>query len=258
MGAESVTELVDVVSRRAPVLGLLADGTREKRELRDRLGVSRSTAYKARRELEEAGLVRTDGDRVELTQFGRLAHRHYDAFVGGFQRVAAARPLLDAVPNDATVPLALVVRGQQVLVERHAPERPLARFEELTEAADRIQCLSPVAMPRYLPRIRERVTADDLALELVLESGAVERLDADEDFRAALETDCVAVYESETNLPYGLVLLDDAPVAFVAYTEQGTVAGLVVSDDPDACAWAIAAYERYRDAARRLDVEVAN
>ncbi|WP_254536531.1 helix-turn-helix transcriptional regulator [Halomarina litorea] len=257
MREEPVTELVDVLARRAPVLDLLADGPREKRDLRDLLGVSRSTAYKARRELEELGLVRTEGGRVTLTQFGRLARRQYDGFLAGIERITAARPIIESVPDDATLPLALVVRGQQVCGERHAPERPLARFEVLAGDATHIKCVSPVAMPRYLSRIRERVSDDDLVVELVLEPGAVDRLDTDPDFRATLESDAVALYEHDAHLPYGLVILDDAAVAFVSYTDQGAVAGLAVSDDIDACAWATAAYERHRAAARELGADSA-
>jgi predicted transcriptional regulator len=256
MGGAPTSELIDVVARRSSVLGLLADGPLEKRDLREELGVSRSTAYKARRELEEWDLVRTDAGSVELTQFGRLVRRQFDWFVAGVERVSAARSLLAHVPEDVLLPLALVVHGQQVRGERNAPERPLTRFEDLAEQSHHIRCLSPVAMPRYLPRIRRRVAADDLAVELVLETGAVARLDSDPDFRAALDSEAVSLYESEAQLPYGLVILDDGrAVAFVTYTDQGAVAGLAVSDDPDACGWAMAAYERHREAARYLSVD---
>lgn len=255
MREEQVADLVDVVARRADALTVLADGPREKRDLRDVLDVSRSTAYKARRELEEWGLVRTEGGEVTLTQFGRLVRRQYDDFLAGVERIVEARPLLSSIPEETMLPLALVVRGRQVRGERHAPERPLARFEDITETASHIKCLSPVAMPRYLPRIRERVSDDDLVVEFVLESGALERLDADPDFRAALESDAVCLCECEEHLPYGLVILDDEVVAFVAYADTGAVVGLVVSDDPAACAWATAAYEHYRDAGEQLTLD---
>lgn len=50
-------EAMDVVSRRADVLELMLEEPAFNRDLRSGLGVSRSTAYKALRELEELQLV---------------------------------------------------------------------------------------------------------------------------------------------------------------------------------------------------------
>jgi predicted transcriptional regulator len=250
----TVADRFDLVARRSDYLELLADRPRSKRELRDALGVSRSTEYKARRELRAAGLVRCEGDEVALTQFGRLARRQYDWFLGGFERLVDARPMLSALPDDRRLPLALFARGRQVGVVRTDPERPLAAFEDLAEAADRLRCLAPVALPRYLPRIRERVDADDLALELVLESGAAERLSREADFAPALRTGRFSALRTDRYVPFGLLLVDGGEtVALIAYRDRGAVAGLVASRDPSARAWAEATYERYREASTALE-----
>ncbi|PSQ02500.1 hypothetical protein BRC94_02085 [Halobacteriales archaeon QS_5_70_17] len=241
-GDGTVADRFDLVARRSDYLGLLADRPRSERELRDALGVSRSTEYKARRELRAAGLVRCEGDEVALTQFGRLARRQYDWFLGGFERLVDARPMLSALPDD------------RVGVVRTDPERPLAAFEDLAEAADRLRCLTPVALPRYLPRIRERVDADDLALELVLESGAAERLSREADFAPALRTGRFSALRTDRYVPFGLLLVDGGEtVALIAYRDRGAVAGLVASRDPSARAWAEATYERYREASTALE-----
>ena len=70
--------LADVLRKRAPLLETLADGPLTQRDVRDELGVSRSTVYKALRELESAGLVVGRPEGYALTGLGRLAWRRRD------------------------------------------------------------------------------------------------------------------------------------------------------------------------------------
>jgi len=115
--------VVAALEKRARLLRMLADGPMDKPALRDALEVSRSTVYKALRELEELGLVHRVDDGYALTQFGRLARRKHDEFratVGDYTCRFLTRPGLFSATelDDGTATLlqhATVQDGDRVL-----------------------------------------------------------------------------------------------------------------------------------------------
>jgi len=237
---------LDALRKRAPMLEALADGPTTQRALRDDLGVARSTAYKGLRELEAAGLV-VDGDGgYRLTRMGRLAWRRHDAYLTRLRRLAAAERLLETVPADVHLPLSLFEHGHVHVPGRHAPERPLERLDALAETADRLRCLSPSGMPRYLSDIHERVQAGRQTATLVLERPALERLAADyDDYDAVRSTTGVELRRVEAELPFAVVLFDDDRLGLFGY-DDGTLAGAVFADDEAAVRWGERVFERHR------------
>jgi len=241
----------DLLARRERVLGVLATGPMDQRDLRDALDVSRSTAYKALRELEEAGLVARTGDgRYRLTQFGSLAYRRHSEYVAAVGRLTAARTVVETLPDDLLVPLAFVERGHAVVASPHAPERPLDRLDEETDRSNDYRVLSPIAVPRFLPEIHEQVAEGDLVVELLVERGAVEYLREYDRLDDALDTDGFGLFRTDEPIEFGVLACDDRETAALfAYGPQGGVAGMFVSDDPAAYRWADRTYRRYREAA---------
>jgi predicted transcriptional regulator len=245
----------ETLARRERVLDELAAGPRDQRDLRDALGVSRSTAYKSLRELEEAGLVRQVGDgRYRLTQYGSLAHRRHSEYVARVGRLEAARPVVEALPDDLVVPLALVERGHLVVASPHAPERPLERLYAESARSHDYRVLSPIAVPRYLPDIHDRVERDDLAAEILVEAGAVDYLREYDRIDEALGTDGFSLLRTDEPLEFGLFVDDDREgAALFAYGPQGSVVGMLLSDTPDAYRWADRTYRRHRGAATPVE-----
>ncbi|WP_255151127.1 helix-turn-helix transcriptional regulator [Halorarius halobius] len=248
-GADGV---VSTLSNRWALVEALADGPRSKADLEASLGVARSTVYKGLRELEGAGVVRATSEGYALTQFGRLARRKHDDYRATVARLCALRSVLDAVPRDADLPLSVVERSRVVVPDRHAPERPLTRFETLADGARRIRTLSPVAIPRFMPDIHDSVAAGDRDIEMVVESGVLDAIDRRYDgFEAALD-DGLGVYAAEGSLPFGLALFDDEAVTLTAHATDGSMQGLLLCDCPDVCAWADGVYDRHRRAATEV------
>lgn len=237
-----------VAERRRGILTALADQPLDQRDLRDTVSVSRSTVYKALRELEAADLVREGDDgRYHLTQYGRLVRRRHDDYEARRRRLEAAAPVLNALPESLLVPLSFVERGRVYTADRYAPERPFAQMEFISEASDDYRCLSPIAVPRYMAQIHGRVEEEGLDVELLVERPAVEPLRSYDRFDEAVADPAFSLRATDAELPFGILVTEDTEVACLfTYGDGGSLRGMLVSEAPGAYDWAARQYERFR------------
>jgi predicted transcriptional regulator len=87
-GGDGSDDLITAVTKRAEFLSAFSSEPIPKRDLGDELRVSRSTVYKAVRELREHDLVKRTDDGLELTLAGRLLETEYDTFRGTWKTCA--------------------------------------------------------------------------------------------------------------------------------------------------------------------------
>lgn len=244
---DSPDGLGGALETRAELLAALADADtpQAKRALRDELGVARSTVYKGLRELAALGLVRDTGDGYTLTALGRLGREAHERYRARLTDLSAARSVLADVPADAAVPPEFVADATVTTANRTEPERPLAAFETAVEDADCLRSLSPAALPRYMADLHDDVS-EGKSRELVVERPAASALEASYDeFDDALAAG-LDVYTLAEPLPFGLTLFDEEAAALTTY-EGGNVSGILLSDAPEAYAWADETYETYRE-----------
>lgn len=247
---ESPDGLAGALETRSGLLAVLADGPRRKRELREELGVARSTVYKGLRELATLGLVRETGDGYELTALGRLGSEIHDQYRDRLADLSAAQSVLASVPADASVPEVFVADATVVTADRNAPERPLTAFESVVDDPECVRSLSPAALPRYMSDLHEAVSRGKHR-EIVVERPAAAALEASyDDFDDALAAG-LDVYTLADPLPFGLTLFDDEAAALTTY-EEGGVSGILLSEAPEAYAWADETYTDYRERGEKL------
>ena len=247
-----IDTVAGLLRKRAPLLELLADSPRDQRDLRDELGVSRSTIYKAIQKLDEAGLIAGRGGQYELTGFGRLAWQRHDEYLAHLSRLDTARRLLDTLPNDRPFPLSAFERGRIVVPGRHAPERPLDRLSEVGETADTLRVVSPSGMPRFLEALHENVESGEQTATVVVERDAVARLRSGYDrFEAAVADGGLDLRQIDEELPYAIVLFDTDELGLFGY-EDGILVGAAFSRDRDALSWGAATFDRIVDEADQI------
>jgi predicted transcriptional regulator len=246
-GDGDIGSLAGVLQKRSALLELLADAPRDQRDLRDELGVSRSTVYKALQELVDVGLVAERGSEYALTGFGRLAWQRHDEYIARLHRLDVGRQLIETFPKDRPVPPSVFERGRIIVPGRHAPERPLDRLSAVGEEVNRIRVASPSGMPRLLADLHESVEADEQTATVVVEPDAVSRLRSEYDrFAAATAAEGLDIRRIDGEIPFAVVLFGDEEIGLFGY-DAGVLIGAVFTSDDDALTWGERAFDRFVD-----------
>lgn len=240
-GELDAQEIIDAIGRRTAFAEALLAGPKHKRDLRDELDVSNSTAYKALRELENLCIVERGENGYELTLTGRLVYEEYGQFCRTVECICRPGELLSFLPADTTIAAEILTDAEIVFRRRHAPNQPEYHFEEMIGDATVLKGTSAVALPHSVETFHRKVTDGELRAELVLERPVVEHLAADypRQFGETVETDAVSIRVTDEQLTFGLVLVESPTerVGIVVYDPDGDLAGLIINDSQNAVEW---------------------
>lgn len=254
---DSLHDAIQTVVKRTEILDRLARGPASKRDLRDDLGVSRSTVYKAVRDLEDENLVERTDDGPRLTLYGRLLFENYRSFVETAADVNRQQTLLSILSPDAPVTTDLLADADLVRAERHAPGRPLDVIEDIVQTAERVDGFAPVAFRRFVDLFHEQLLSGDLCADLVMERDVMAYLQSDfgDQFEESIADDCCRIWATDESLPFGLLVAegDREEVAIVVYDEEGNPEGAIRNDASAALDWGRDVFERYRADATRVE-----
>lgn len=245
--------LIEVV-RRAPMIAALRDGPSDRRDLEQRLGISKSTAHRITTSLAEQGLVeRTDG-KHKLTEFGEAVAEVVATFEADMRTTVRLAPLFDAVAGvQPQCPLNAFSEATVTTVDRGDPFGPLARFVSLVKETDTLQMLDSYAVaPTYIDEIHGRVLDG-------LETKVIERPEVAGDIIENYPQKCIELCASEfltmrlhDEIPFGLVILDSRIGVGVRDPGTGAPRAFVDTDDPEGRAWAETLFESHWSDATRL------
>lgn len=246
--------LLDTVARRASIISHLLENPSDKRELVAQLNVSRTTISRAISSLDDAGCVAYRNGNWEVTLLGRLAYRTYEQLAASYDSLAAARPLLLHLSPKTPLDVRLLTGAEIILAEPPAPHVPVARLEDLLEDSRRIEGISSVVLPKYVPLFYHHVVERGVDTDLVLDSKLVEYLRSNyhEELDGGLEADNGTIREIDRTPRFGLVLVDEAVVWFAVYDRNAGLKGAIVNDSQEAVAWAGEVIRSYRGQAERV------
>jgi len=254
--------VLDAISRREAVIECLTAGPKHNRDIRDEIGVSRSTVYKALTELEELDVVRRGDDGHELTELGRLLFERYRSFHSEFEDICASGRLLAMLPEGADLPFMFLSGAEVVVSKRHAPNSPVQAVERIVEEASMVKGTGPVVLPRYVEVFAGQLITDKLEAALVYEKPAFQHLlDAyAEEFEPTLESENLEAWVTERELPFALLVTDEATqkVAVVVYDDGGEIRGLITNDSREAYEWGHEQWKQYRALATEPSIETAD
>lgn len=252
---DRVGELVRLLARRGRYLDAVSDGATRKRDLVTAFDVSRSTIDRAVRELADAGLLDRAHGTVSPTLRGHLARDAYRRFHGTIAGIVDAGDVLAELEDDLPLDVRLFEDATVVDAATHAPQRPITELEEILERAGHVRTLANSVIPDLVTLYRDRIVEGDLGADVVVTPEVLDVLVANHHAEVddVVQNESVTFWLTEEPLPYGLVVasLDDRDVA-VVICGQGSIAGLVTNDDPDALEWAETRFQEVRRDATRL------
>lgn len=252
----------ETLAKRSDALAVLATERLDKPAMVDTLDVSRSTVDRAVADLEAAGLVRRVGGAFEATHAGELALESYREYTSATDSLGGALPLLDALPDDAPVGTELLEEASVTLAEPHAPEAALSEVVERLPEAETLRGFAPVVKTNYVSMLHDLVENGDLTVEIIVESGTLDSLQAVATARdvvaAFLNHDAVSVFETDRSLPYALWLLEARTFQRAGLTvhESGAIVGVLTNDRPAAFRRCRDRYDRVLEDARLLETPV--
>lgn len=231
-----------------------------KSELVDALDVSRSTVYKAVRELEEWQLVTKTSDGYQLTSFGRAVVGEFTEFRKTVDRMSDFRTASTTELLENTVPASILREGEFVTPARRAPERPFEVLSESLKGAETVLGFSPVLGRQYLELLEDRSMNHGVEFDIVTNPEIIDYVLAEHRgvIERILSENRLKIWRTESELRYGMVVLEsDAPkLTVLVHTERGTLTGLLQTDAPEAIEWGHQQFEEYKNGASRIDVEL--
>ncbi len=230
------------------------DGTSlDKRGLADELSVSRPTAHRIITSFEELGVIGRRDGRYELTRYGEAIGEAALAYRDDVTTATALKVLLDDLPENVDFDYRLFSDAVVTEATYDDPFRPMNRFVELLEGAERIMAFNRSFLePMYIELAHERIEAgtrvdvvyDPKVVELVLEEYSTIAT-------AAFESDNVTASIHE-ELPIALAVFGDRVGVGIHTDSIGLPIAWIDTDDPEAVAWGEGLFERYRSEATSL------
>lgn len=257
MGDSDVEDVLRAVTSRVELLRTVGVDGVEKRDLEERLSISRSTVDRGVRELLEVGLVEREGERVQLTLAGELLLSEYDRFTDQVAGALEASDFLEAAATERWDVDPAVLEEAAIHRSDRAATDPVEELVSLVSRATHVGAVMPAAPHRrVVDCCRETVVEQRGSSTCVLTDDALDGLTTTyrDSLREMLSTGRVSLARTPTDLSRGLVVVEHerGETMALVHHDGPAITGLLTNDSPQAVAWAREVFDDYRSSA--LDV----
>jgi len=252
----------EALRKRTPILQTLREQPHEKPTLVEKLAVSRSTVDRAVDELLDAGLIERTTVGYRATAAGELALDAHQAYIEQTDCLNKASPVLNALPDNATVDPVMLRDCTVSLPKPHAPENAHRPVVEQLEQADRLRGLAPVVRSSYVTLLHDAVFERGLTVEIVTDRSVRKSLTdlvvIEKELKELAASDSFQLFETDERLPYALWLMDGewSGVGITVHHDSGSTAGVLLNDTSLAVEWGTETYESLRATAAPTTVEL--
>lgn len=252
--ADDLGVLIDII-RRSHLLEELQRAEADRREIQDRLGVSRATSHRHTKLLEGLGVIEKEAGQFRLTEDGTLLAESSARFKREAMTALEVAPVLQTVKN-APVPIdnTVFVDGTVTSTEHGDPHEPLARFLALVRETETLHALDlDIIAPARLDEIQGRIVAG-------METELIGLPEVARDIIEGYPEKCIEACESGhltvklvDELPFALTIFDNR--VGIGVSEPGTriLRVFVDNDSPPLRRWAWEVYKMYNARATEME-----
>jgi len=162
---------------RVKVLGALTERAGEATELREDLGIPRSTFRRILSELEERGWVNRRDGVYRATPLGEYVETYFTECVEVMDTVDRLGEFYEYAPYSETgVGVETLAESDIVVSEDYRPHAPIEAYLDAVEEADEITAMSPVISELYSEKYYEAITESGTTVENVIRERVAETI----------------------------------------------------------------------------------
>ncbi len=232
---------------RVRVLTALLDGPAARRDLQEAVDASRSTVARILDDAATRGWVDSEGTSYWLTPLGEGLVTDFRSFLSSVEGYHHLGELVNHLPPPAFDLDFRHLRDAEV-VEFSAAD-PMAPFSRATELyagmGERYRGLNSTALPDVVGQLLDRVEAQNVDFEQVLEDSFLEIVRTDDERTATWNRVGDRLWEYEGTVPINLQLIDDTVMVWLGPTRDEAT-GLLVSENDAVRSWAEELYREYQ------------
>lgn len=234
--------MIRLVTQREEVLRKVGTEGLGKRDLVERLSVSRSTVDRGIRELESAGLLTRSADGYRRTLFGELLLAEYDCFMSTTDVLLASHELLADLPPEFDLDPALLKDARIVTATQYAPHQPISEFCSVLTEARWVQTVFPAVFPQVLNLWSALGDEEMIRADIVLTEPVVGELVSAHSatLQELLAEPQLSLHQVDTEPNYGLVVAEaesTATAGLVVMDERGGARAFIETDAESAVSW---------------------
>lgn len=244
--ADDLDVLIDLL-RRSPLLEELQGEEYDRRELQDRLEISRATSHRHTKLLSELGVIEKVNGQFRLTESGTLLADACSRFKREAGAALQLAPVLEAV-RDAPVHIDNEAFASAIVTstEHGDPHAPLARFIALVRETETLHALDlDIIAPARLDEIQGCIVGG-------METELIGLPDVARDIIDGYPEKCIEACESGyltvklvDDLPFALTIFDDRVGIGVCEPDTRILRVFVDTDAASVREWAWSVYEAY-------------
>jgi predicted transcriptional regulator len=247
-------QFIDLI-RYSPMLEALCEEDLDRKELEQRLEISRATSHRRTKALIEWDLIEKTEGTFALTELGTTMTEVVTEFKRGTQTASVLAPVLEAIPDNAPdIDIADFTDAIVTTAGPGDPYRGVNRFMSLVRETDTLRGLAPSMIdPRHVDEFYARI-CKGLTTSAVFPPEVIENLfdpnpeQANEIFESGNLT-----LRTHTDMPFGLTLCDERIGISIYDTETGLLRTYIDTDTQGAYEWAEDFYAFYWAAADPLN-----
>ena len=245
------SQFIDLI-RYSPMLDALCEEDLDRKELEQRLEISRATSHRRTKALIEQDLIE---GTFALTELGTTMVEVVIEFKKGTQTASVLAPVLEAIPDNAPdIDITDFTDATVTTAGPGDPYRGVNRFMSLVRETDTLRGLAPSMIdPRHVDEFYARI-CKGLTTSAVFPLEVIENLfDPNPERAKEIFESGNLTLRTHADMPFGLTLCDERIGISIYDIETGLLWRYIDTDAPTAYEWAEDFYAFYWAEAESLN-----